>query len=99
MPSSETLDPGSWTLACLVDYAFGKKSIKKLGEQTGQRQLDSQVIPRKSLYILKDDFLLQALLWISSEPSEHIPYEDLHPDLRSHCLSLVSDPLEETHWH
>ena len=29
MPSSETLDPGSRTLACFLDYAFGKKSMKK----------------------------------------------------------------------
>ena len=29
MPSSETLDSGSQTLACFLDYAFGKKSIKK----------------------------------------------------------------------
>ena len=29
MPSSETPDSGSQTLACFLDYAFGKKSIKK----------------------------------------------------------------------
>lgn len=41
----------------------------------------------------------EALLWVSSEPSEHILYEDLHPDLQAPLSFPVSDPLEGTYQH
>ena len=60
MLSSETLDPGSRTLACLVDYAFGKKSMKK---NASTDRSEAAWLPSDSQGVTShpwDDFLLRS---------------------------------------